>query len=267
MPPRPRRAVACGALALALLMAGCGGSSDEGTPAISSGGPPGEGGTLVWAVADRVVSADPLEASTRAEQIAARQVNEPLTGQGHGSVRSRAPGGRPGARRRGARTTTRSGPSSSGPESGSRTARPSTRRRSSPTRTRWRTTAAGRAALPGLLAVDAPRPDEVRFVLSAPDPDFPGASPPRGSASFHPRALEPSTGEGAFVGRSLATGTGAVRDPPARCGADPARASHELVGCLCGSRPGPCARPDRAADRGEPEPKTGSPGRRRRAAR
>ena len=76
---RSRRLVASGAIVLASLVAGCGGQDDEGTPAIESSGPLGEGGTLVWAVADRVVSADPLEAASRAEAIATRQVNEPLT--------------------------------------------------------------------------------------------------------------------------------------------------------------------------------------------
>jgi peptide/nickel transport system substrate-binding protein len=73
---------------------------------------------------------------------------------------------------------------------------------------RWQTTAAGRAALPALLAVDAPRPDEVRFVLSAPDPSFPRtlSAPELGIVS--PDALQPSSGEGAVVSRLLETGTG-----------------------------------------------------------
>ena len=75
---RSCRPAVCGAVVLVVLVAGCGGQ-DEGTPAISPSGPPGEGGTLVWAVADRVVSADPLGADTRSEEIATRQVNEPLT--------------------------------------------------------------------------------------------------------------------------------------------------------------------------------------------
>ena len=75
--------------------------------------------------------------------------------------------------------------------------------------TRWLTTAAGRALLPGLLSVDAPSPGEVRFALAAPDPDFPEhlSAPQLGIVS--PTALEPSSGDGAIVTRPSQTGTGA----------------------------------------------------------
>ncbi len=207
MPSRPRRAVVCGALALALLTAGCGGSTDEGTPAISRSGPPGEGGTLVWAVGDRVASADPLEATSRAEQIAARQVNEPLT------ARVTAPFD-PERQVSGLARKSRSSDNDTVWTFKLRTGvrfqddSPFNAQAVLANATRWQSTAAGRAALPGLLAADAPRPDEVRFVLSASDPAFPRrlASPRLGIVS--PDALVPSTGEGAVLRRSSATGTG-----------------------------------------------------------
>jgi hypothetical protein len=45
------------ALLSALALGACGGN-DEGTPALSAGEPLGEGGTLVWAVADEVSGID-----------------------------------------------------------------------------------------------------------------------------------------------------------------------------------------------------------------
>lgn len=207
MPSRPRRAAVRGAVALALLTAGCGGSEDEGTPAISPSGPPGEGGTLVWAVADRVVSADPLEASNRAEQIATRQVNEPLTAKVTAPF---DPERRVSGLVQKARSSDNDTVWTFKLRTGVRFQDDSSFNADAVlvNGERWLSTAAGRAALPGLLAVDAPRPSEVRFVLSAPDPAFPKrlASPRLGIVS--PNALEPSTGEGAVLGRSSATGTG-----------------------------------------------------------
>ena len=83
-PALTRRAGLCAAL-LAVLAAGCGGGDDEETPAVSSG-TPGEGGTLVWAVAGPISTTDPLSAATRAEEILVRQVNEPLTEIGRAHV-------------------------------------------------------------------------------------------------------------------------------------------------------------------------------------
>jgi peptide/nickel transport system substrate-binding protein len=60
---------------------------------------------------------------------------------------------------------------------------------------RWSTVRAGRRLLPGLFAVDAPRPDQVRFLLDRPDKTLARrlASPRLGIVS--PRALAPSGGE------------------------------------------------------------------------
>jgi peptide/nickel transport system substrate-binding protein len=75
--------------------------------------------------------------------------------------------------------------------------------------TRWLTTAAGQALLPGLVSVDAPSPGEVRFALAGPDPEFPRrlSAPQLGIVS--PTALQPSSGDGAVVTRPAQTGTGA----------------------------------------------------------
>jgi peptide/nickel transport system substrate-binding protein len=75
---------------------------------------------------------------------------------------------------------------------------------------RWQSDPRGRALLPDLFAVDAPRPDEVRFLLDAPDRDLPSrlASPRLGIVS--PRALEPQSGQRArFLPEARGSGTGA----------------------------------------------------------
>ena len=66
----------------------------------------------------------------------------------------------------------------------------------------------GPGLLPDLAAVDAPRPDLVRFLLDRPDPGFKRrlASPQLGLVS--PRALVPRSGDGATLARSSRTGTG-----------------------------------------------------------
>ena len=56
--------------------------------------------------------------------------------------------------------------------SDSRTACRSTPRRCVANSRRWQSSAAGRSLLPHLFAVDAPRPDEVRFLLDRPVPDL-----------------------------------------------------------------------------------------------
>jgi ABC-type transport system substrate-binding protein len=72
---------------------------------------------------------------------------------------------------------------------------------------RWRTVAAGRAALGDLLVV-APRPGLVRFSLPAPDPGFPErlASPRLGIVS--PKAIGAAAGGPLDTARLPASGTG-----------------------------------------------------------
>jgi peptide/nickel transport system substrate-binding protein len=73
---------------------------------------------------------------------------------------------------------------------------------------RWLSTPEGQALMPDLFAVDAPRPDLVRFFLENPDPDFPDrlTSPRTGIVS--PRALTDPSGEGAQLRTDSRTGTG-----------------------------------------------------------
>jgi peptide/nickel transport system substrate-binding protein len=208
MPALTRRAGLFAAL-VALGAAGCGGDDDEGTIAVSSAAPAGEGGTLVWAVADPVASTDPLAAKSRAEEILVRQVNEPLTARltGPFDAERDVPGLAKSAQssaddtiwtfrlRDGVVFQDRETPFDSAAVQANAT--------------RWLTTARGRALLPDLISVDAPSPGEVRFVLGVPDPDFPErlAIPQLGIVS--PSALAPSSGEGAVVRRPALTGTGA----------------------------------------------------------
>ena len=208
MPARAMRVGLCAALAMASLAAGCGGDDDQGTPAISDTGPPGEGGTLVWAVADQVVSTDPLQAATRAEQIATGQVYEPLTARLTGPFD-------PERQVSGLASKARS---SSGNTVWTFELRqnvifqdnePFDEAAVLANATRWQTTAAGTAMLPDLISADMPSPGQVRFVLSAPDPKFPRTlSDPR-LGIVSPQALSPSSGEGAVLSRSGQTGTGA----------------------------------------------------------
>ncbi len=170
-------------------------------------GLPAKGGTLVWAVADSASSPDPLEADTRVESLISRQVNEPLTAKVSGpfdperSVSGLARKARPSDGDSVWTFELRSGVRF---QDGTPFNAAAVRANG----IRWQTTAAGRAALPGVIAVAAPRPDEIQFVLSAPDPSFPNrlAAPELGIVS--PDALQPSSGEGAVVTRSQETGTG-----------------------------------------------------------
>ena len=81
---------------------------------------------------------------------------------------------------------------------------------------RWQTNPAGRSLLPHLFAVDAPRPDEVRFLLDQPLPDLVRRlSSPR-LAIVSPRALDPQTGQNArFPADAAGSGTGAFQPGPA----------------------------------------------------
>ena len=188
--------------------AGCGGpAGDEGTPALSTG-TPGEGGHLTWTVPQRIRTVDPLAAANRSELLAARQIHEPLTARvvSPFDPERTAPGLARRARSSGDATIwtlrlRRNVVFQDGePFNGSAV---------TANALRWQTTAAGRALLPGLVTAGSPKPDVVQFVLSAPDPRFDRklARPELGIVS--PRALRPSSGEGAIAARSTRTGTGA----------------------------------------------------------
>jgi ABC-type transport system substrate-binding protein len=169
-------------------------------------------------VAERPATLDPLYATAPAEQLAARQVHEPLV------ERLRAPddrgGGSPGLaltlRPSADATVWRA------------TLRPGVRfHDGQPFNAaavlanvdRWLAVPAGRAALGGDLLVDAPRPDQVRFILPAPDAAFderlaapelglvsPAAIEAAGGAALDPRT-EPDSGTGAFELREGTAGS------------------------------------------------------------
>jgi glutathione transport system substrate-binding protein len=84
---------------------------------------------------------------------------------------------------------------------------------------RWSSLPAGRSLLPHLFAVDAPRPDEVRFLLDSPVRDLPRrlASPQLGIVS--PTALVPQSGEDSRFRSGLPTsGTGPFQASPGEPG-------------------------------------------------
>jgi peptide/nickel transport system substrate-binding protein len=158
---------------VALAASGCGEGGDGG--ARSAAGPePQAEGTLRILTPDAVRTLDPLLASNRAERLAARQIYEPLvsrqagpfgqTKQRHGLLRSIRPlaGGtiwvaelRPGVR--------------------FGDGEPFDADAVIVNAQRWIGTRAGAELIPGLSAVDSPRPGRVRFLLSRPEPRFDNA--------------------------------------------------------------------------------------------
>jgi peptide/nickel transport system substrate-binding protein len=164
-----RRLAATLAVLLGALCTGCG-DDDTGAAAAGRVGQAGSGGTLVWAIASAPRVVDPLQARSRAEQLVSRQIYEPLVEQlvgPFGDVRvqpglavPRATAGetvwrlelRPGVR--------------------FQDGRPFDAAAVLANARRWQSSAAGQALLPDLRAVDAPRPDMVRFLLDRPDSDF-----------------------------------------------------------------------------------------------
>ncbi len=200
------RLLAASALALSLVATGCGEGETE-APASATPGAPGAGGPLAWALPSAPEEIDPLQANSRADQLLTRQIHEPLVeslASPFGAAR-RLPGLavsvdasaddtiwsfrlRPGVRFQDGTPLNAGAVAANG--------------------NRWLSTDEGRALMPDLFAADAPRPDLVRFLLEAPDPNFPErlASPRTGIVS--PRALTDPTGQGAELRRDVGTGTG-----------------------------------------------------------
>lgn len=207
MRPRARLAASLAVLAL-LALGGCGGGG--GSSSSNSQLPPaGGGGALTYAVPSLPSTLDPLAATGRVAQTVSRQIFEPLVADVTGPYGQTTPqpglalSARPSADdttwtvnlRLGVRFQDGAPFNSAAVLANSR---------------RWQTDARGRELLPHLFAVDAPRPDEVRFLLDQPVRDLPRrlSSPRLGIVS--PRALEPQSGQNArFVADAGGWGTGA----------------------------------------------------------
>jgi ABC-type transport system substrate-binding protein len=189
------------------LLAGCGDDDDDESG--ETGLPPaGGGGALTYALPELPGTLDPLAADSRSEQVVARQLYEPLVSSLNGPY-----GGPTGA----AGIATSVEPSSNKAiwtlelragvlfQDGS----PFNASAVLANSRRWLTSPKGRALLPGLFAVDAPRPNEVRFIFQEPAAGVPGllASPRLGIVS--PQALAPATGEhSTFDAQAAGSGTG-----------------------------------------------------------
>jgi peptide/nickel transport system substrate-binding protein len=194
-------------LALALLLAGCGdgnGGTETGSALPAAGG----GGTLTYAVPRLPATVDPLAARDHRTLLATSQLYEPLMERLRGPYGSTEvlPGlaisANPSPDRTVWTLALRNGVRfQDGTPFNAGSVLANSRR--------WTTSAAGRSLLPHLFAVDAPRPDEVRFLLDQAVPGFAArlASPRLGIVST--QALEPQGGAGArFSPEASGSGTG-----------------------------------------------------------
>jgi peptide/nickel transport system substrate-binding protein len=182
------------ALALVLLLPGCG----DGTDSTTGGGDlpaAGGGGELAYAVPSFPRSLDPLLAGDRAAQTISRQVHEPLVARLNGPY---------------GETSTQPGLVTSLTPSADRTVwtaqlRPGVSFQDGTpfnveavriNAQRWLGSRTGRRLLPDLFAVDAPRPGEVRFLFQRPAGDLPRRLAAPRLAIVSPRALTRRVGEG-----------------------------------------------------------------------
>jgi peptide/nickel transport system substrate-binding protein len=199
-----RRAAALLAVAL---VAGCG-ADGAGTGPEARLPAAGGGGSLVYAVPGLPATLDPLQARGRTALTVSRQIHEPLvaelsgpygdTGRQPGLVASAVPSA--GASvwtltlRRGVRFQDGTPFNAAAVLANAR---------------RWSALAAGRRLLPELFAVDAPRPDQVRFLLERPARDLASrlSSPRLGVVS--PEALAgPGGGRSRLAPDEAGSGTG-----------------------------------------------------------
>jgi ABC-type transport system substrate-binding protein len=211
MRPRAATFLACGLLALA----GCGGDDSEEAP-IAAGLPPAGGaGELSYALPTLPSTVDPLAAEDRAATTVVRQLYEPLIERlrgPYGQMRRQAGlalSARPTRDRTVWMVTLRPGVRFQDGTPFNAAAVLANARR-------WQSDPAGLELLPDVFAVDAPRPDEVRFLLDRPVPDLRSrlADPRLGIVS--PRALDPEGGEDArFLESVPGSGTGPFQLGPA----------------------------------------------------
>lgn len=127
----------------------------------------GGGGGLVYALPALPRTLDPLAATSRSAQLVSRQVHEPLVSRERppygagGAAAGLALSVRPAAGRTAWRVTLRAGIRfQDGSPFDAAAVRANARR--------WTETGAASELLPGLFAVDAPRPGEVRFLFARP---------------------------------------------------------------------------------------------------
>ena len=197
-------------LALVALV-GCGDDGGTGTQGSSRLPPAGGGGSLTWALPGLPAALDPLAAKGLIAQTVTRQVYEPLIEQitapyAQGEVQpGLALNARPSPNRTTWTLTLRLGVRfQDGTPFNAAAVLANSRR--------WQSDPRGHALLPHLFAVDAPRPDEVRFLLDQPVRDLPRrlASPRLGIVSS--RALAPQSGQHArFLRDAAGSGTGAFQ--------------------------------------------------------
>jgi peptide/nickel transport system substrate-binding protein len=206
------------AVCVLIALAGCGGGDDDDGRNGSGLPPAGGGGELAYALPSLPQTFDPLAADDRAAQTVVRQQYEPLIAKLAGPYGQSSP--QPGlavtARPSRDRTVW------------SLTLRPGVRFQDGTpfnaaavlaNSRRWQRDPVGQSLLPHLFAVDAPRPDEVRFLLDAPVPDLPArlSDPRLGLVS--PRELERDGGEGErFPEAPTPSGTGPFQAGPAGSG-------------------------------------------------
>jgi ABC-type transport system substrate-binding protein len=192
---------------LAAALFGCG--DGDSTPSAGRPGPQlaGGNGELSYAISDDPGDLDPLAAETVSAQVVARQVFEPLVATLNG----------PYGQRRGVGGLALSAQHSGDFQVWVLRLRGGVRFQDGmllnaaavvANAERWRTTAAGRALLPGLLAADGPRPNLVRFRFSTPSRNLPTrlSDPRLGLVS--PAALTPESGVAASLRRSGQAGSG-----------------------------------------------------------
>jgi ABC-type transport system substrate-binding protein len=197
------------AIVLLTALAGCGGGGGDGSQRNSPPPPAGGGGTLAFALPALPGTLDPLVAKGRAAETVTRQVYEPLIGRvaapyGEGAVQpGLALSAMPSRDRTVWTLALRAGVRfQDGTPFNAAAVLVNSRR--------WQSDSRGRALLPNLFAVDAPRPDEVRFLLDQPVRNLPRllADPRLGIVA--PAALEPQGGRGAhFLPAVRNSGTGA----------------------------------------------------------
>jgi peptide/nickel transport system substrate-binding protein len=186
-------------LLLVILIAGCGGGNDTaatgGTTALARAG---GGGTLVYALPALPNDLDPLAATSRDAQLVTLQIHEPLIASLAGPYEdsSHRPGLAQSIHRSPDQTIwtlrLRDGVRFSNGTPFNASAVLANARR-------WQSLPQGRALLPSLFAVDAPRPDVVRFLFDRATPDLPRrlSSPQLGIVA--PASLNPPSGEQARV--------------------------------------------------------------------